>query len=123
MDEAEPPADHARRTEEPLDLQRVRVRCHVEILGRAADEEVADRAAHDVGVKTRAAQAADHPQGIRIHQARIYPVLLLGVDVSLLLDVSVSRCSVSEKQSVIPIVRTDLRTEYPGEAECQAVAE
>src|SRR5271157_2893602 len=97
VDEPEAPADHAGGPEETLDLQRVGVRGDVEILGSAAHEQVPDRPANDVGVKTGAPQPLDDPQRVRIDEARIYPVLLLSIDVSLLLDASVFRCAVSEK--------------------------
>ena len=74
----------------------------VEVLRGAADEDVPDGAADDVGVKPRASQALDHPYGVRIDKAHVDPVLRLGVDVSLLFYVAVSRCAVSEKQFCNP---------------------
>ena len=105
MDQPESPPDHAGGTEQPLDLHRVGIRCNVEILGRAADKQIANGPADDVGVKLRSPEAPDHPQRIGIHVTNVDPVLFLGVDVSLLFDSSVFRFSVSEKQSVVPVVR------------------
>ena len=66
------------------------VRGDVEVFGGTAHQQVPHGPADNVGVKMGASQPLDHPHGVRIHEAHVDPVLLLGVDVSLFLDVSVS---------------------------------
>jgi len=103
MHNAKPPADDPRRAKRPADLLRVRIRGHVEVVRRAADDKVPHGAAHDVGMEARLAQATHNPNGVWVHEARIDPVLVLCVYVRLLLNCTVWRCSVSEKQAAIPV--------------------
>jgi hypothetical protein len=102
MHEPEPAPDDPCRPEKPLDCLRVRIGGDVEIVGNAANEQVAHRSPDDIGMKPLLAQSPDHPEGILRNQARVYPVLIRSVDVSLFFYAAACRFSVSEKQFVDP---------------------
>ena len=63
----EPAADQAAVAEQRLDLLRRGVGGDVEVLGFAADQQVAHRAAHQVGAEPGFAQAIQHPQCVGTH--------------------------------------------------------
>ena len=63
--QAEPAADQPAVAEQRLDLFRGGVGGDVEILGMAADQQVADRAADQVGVEPAIAKAIEHAQRVR----------------------------------------------------------
>src|SRR5690606_24913810 len=62
--QAEPAADQAAVAEQRLDLLRGGVGGYVEVLGAAADEQVADSAADQVRAEAGVAQAIKHPQRV-----------------------------------------------------------
>ena len=71
--QAEAPADDERAAEERLDLLRARVGGDVEILGLDAEQQVAHRAAHHVGLESRLRAARAHTlaaAGLRRSRAR-----------------------------------------------------
>ena len=65
--QAEAAADQAAVAEQALDLLRGGAGGHVEILGRAADQQVAHSATHQECAETCFAQSIQHAQGIRAH--------------------------------------------------------
>ena len=64
--EPEAAADHEAVAEEPLDLLRVGAGADVEVLGLAAQQQVAHPAAHQVGHVTAALEAVQDLQGVRV---------------------------------------------------------
>ena len=62
----EAPADEAAVPEDGPYLARVGVGGHVEVLGRVAEQEVADAAAHQVGLVAHVPQARDHLERLGI---------------------------------------------------------
>lgn len=64
MRQAKAAADQATVAEQRFDFLRRGAGGHVEILGMAADQQVADCAADQVGTKARFAQAVQHAQRV-----------------------------------------------------------
>ena len=69
--EPEPAADDPRVAERRLDLVRRRARRDVEVLRRAADEQVAHAAADEVRLVAGAGQLADHAIGIGVDRGAV----------------------------------------------------
>ena len=68
VDDAESSPNDEGAPEQALDLLRRGIGGHVKVLGRQAHHQVAHRAAHDVGLKARALQSANHIAGPLVHQ-------------------------------------------------------
>ena len=58
--EAEPAADEETVAERALHLVRLRARAHVEVLGLAAQQQIAHAAAHEIGDVSETRQAIEH---------------------------------------------------------------
>ena len=76
--QAEAPADDEGPPEQGLDLLRRGVGGHVEVLGAHADDEVAHRTAHDVGLVACVLERAHHARRVGIDEAGIDAVLVGG---------------------------------------------
>jgi hypothetical protein len=64
MCQSEASADEAAVAEEPLELARRGVGDDVEVLGLAAEQQVAHATSHKIGDKTFGFKAIEHPDGI-----------------------------------------------------------
>jgi hypothetical protein len=67
--QAEPPSDDPAVPKELLDLVGMRRGADVEVLGLAAQQQVADAAAHEVGGVVPLVQPVQDPEGVRIDLA------------------------------------------------------
>ena len=76
MHDAKTPANDEGTPKQALDLLGRGVGGHVEVFGRQADHQVAHRAAHNVGLKARPLQGAEHIAGPLVHQRGIYAMAL-----------------------------------------------
>jgi hypothetical protein len=74
--DAEAPPDDEGATEQPLDLLGRGIGRHVEVLGPQAQQQVAHRAAHHVGLEAGLLQGGDHVLRAFVDQGRIDPVNL-----------------------------------------------
>ena len=74
MDDSETSPDDEGTAKQTLDLLGRGIGGHIEILGPQAQQQVAHRAADDVGLKARLLQTLHHVQRPVIHQRRVDPV-------------------------------------------------
>jgi len=69
----EAPADDPAVAKQPLDLAWMGLGSDVEVLGLAAEEQIADAAADEIGLVATALQTRQHPQGVLIDVPRGNP--------------------------------------------------
>ena len=74
--EAKSSPDDAAVAEKTANVLRTRICCDVEILGLAAEQKVAHAAAHQVGLKAAALEAAHHLCGIRVDAVVVEDVVV-----------------------------------------------
>jgi hypothetical protein len=127
MHQSEAPADDSRRAEYALYARRGRIRDDIEILGLAAEEEIADGTAHDVGFMPVLAQSIHDAQSIRIYPGTFYLMFRLCVNDGLSYGFPVLGSSVTDEQyGASPMIWMKIQLLYnrkPGAAKAAVVIE